>query len=80
MILTQVLPDTVPGVEHHTFICSECHVTENRVVFTRHGREDDTGPLPMHAGPLRPVSTLQDEQVAAAPTLLSRVLARIRGH
>jgi hypothetical protein len=33
------------GFEHHTFICSECHITARRVVFTRHGREEDPKPL-----------------------------------
>ena len=44
LILTNVVQDGVPGVEHHTFICSDCHVTERRVVLTRHGREDDSAP------------------------------------
>jgi molybdenum-dependent DNA-binding transcriptional regulator ModE len=44
MILTNVVPEntvTVCGFEHHTFICSACHITARRVVFTRHGREED---------------------------------------
>jgi hypothetical protein len=79
MVLTNVVRDTVPGVEHHTFICSACHVTERRVVFTRHGREDDSALTPVDM-PLRtaPPSTVQEEHYA--PGLFSRVLARIRGH
>jgi hypothetical protein len=57
LILTGVVPDDtahIRGREHHTFICSGCHVTERRLVFTRHGREDDS--VPMHrrgaVGPL----------------------------
>jgi hypothetical protein len=49
MILTTVVQDDtmgVPGLEHHTFICSKCCVTELRVVLTRHGREDDSEPMP----------------------------------
>jgi hypothetical protein len=42
LILMKVVPDSVPSFEHHTFICSECHATELRVVFTRYGR----GPTP----------------------------------
>ena len=79
MVLTNVVPDTVPGVEQHTFICSACHVTERRMVFTRHGREDASAPMPGDV-PLRiaPASTVQEEHYA--PGLFSRVLARIRGH
>jgi lipopolysaccharide/colanic/teichoic acid biosynthesis glycosyltransferase len=52
LILTNVVPDdtgTVRGFEHHTFICSACHVTERRVIFTRHGGDDDTQAVPLHA-------------------------------
>jgi hypothetical protein len=78
LILTNVVRDAAPGVEHHTFICSECRVTERRVAFMRHGREDDT--TPMHAAPpIVPASTTHDEHVAA-PGLLGRVVARLRGH
>jgi hypothetical protein len=43
LILTNVVPEnmaTVHGFEHHTFICSGCHVTVRRVAFIRHGREE----------------------------------------
>src|SRR6516164_8675591 len=65
MVLTNVVPDTVPGVEQHTFICSACHVTERRMVFTRHGREDASAPMPGDV-PLRiaPASTVQEEHYA----------------
>ena len=52
LILTNVVPDdtgTVRGFEHHRFICSACHVTERRVIFTRHGGDDDTQAVPLHA-------------------------------
>jgi hypothetical protein len=45
LILTNVVPDetvALRGVEHHTFACSECHVTEHRVVFIKDGRETDS--------------------------------------
>jgi hypothetical protein len=80
MVLTNVVRDSVPGVEHHTFICSACHITERRVVFTRHGREDDSEPVPVHeAPPTVPVSKAHEE-LSSAPGLFSRVFARIRGH
>jgi len=44
LILTHVVPEhtgTVRGFEHHTFVCSECHITTHRVAFTRHGREEE---------------------------------------
>jgi hypothetical protein len=78
--LTSVVQDAVPGVEHHTFICSDCHVTEYRAVFTRHGREDDTEPVPVHAAPPTVPASKPQEEHSAAPGLFGRVLARIRGH
>jgi hypothetical protein len=82
LILTNVVPDetvALPGVEHHTFVCSECHVTEHRVVFIKDGRETDSPPMPMQAAPrIKRASTVQDEHFAA-PGLLGRVMARLRG-
>jgi len=81
LILTNVVPDetvAVRGVEHHTFVCSTCHVTERRVVFIKDGRETDNPPVPMRDAPrIKRASTEQDEHVAA-PGLLSRVLALVR--
>jgi hypothetical protein len=81
LILTSVVPDetvAVRGVEHHTFVCSECHVTEHRVVFIKDGREADSPPMPMQAAPhIKRASTVQDEHVAA-PGLLGRGMARLR--
>jgi hypothetical protein len=66
------------GVEHHTFVCSECRVTEQRAVFINDGRETDSPPMPMQAAPrIKRASTQQDEHVAA-PGLLGRVMALIR--
>jgi hypothetical protein len=82
LILTNVVPDetgAVGGVEHHTFVCSACHVTERRVVFIKDGREADGPPMPMQAARhIKRASTGQDEHVAA-PGLLSRVVALLRG-
>jgi hypothetical protein len=36
----------VRGFEYHTFMCSGCHSTVRRVVFTRHGREEAPKPPP----------------------------------
>ena len=47
LILTHVVSENtvaLRGFEHHTFSCSGCRSTVRRVVFTRHGREED--PMP----------------------------------
>jgi hypothetical protein len=72
MIVTNVARNAVPGVEHHTFICSECHITERRVVFTQHGREDDTEPVPMHEAPPTVALSKAQAEYGAAPGLFSR--------
>ena len=51
LVLTRVVAEVVPGFEHHTFVCSECHVTEHRIVLIRHGREDESVPLRISAEP-----------------------------
>ena len=83
LILTNVVPDetaTVRGVERHTFVCSQCHVTEHRIVFIKDGRETDSPPMPMQAAQsIKPAPRVQDEHVSA-PGLLGRVMARLRGH
>jgi hypothetical protein len=82
MILMNVVPDdtmTVPGFEHHTFRCSDCHDVERRLVFTKQGRESDVGPVPVHKAPsIAPASPAQDEPIAA-PGLFRRVVAKLRG-
>jgi hypothetical protein len=80
MVLTNVVRDAVPGAEHHTFICSACHTTERRVVFTRYGREDDREPVPIHEAPPTVPASKAQEKHSVAPGLFSRVVARIRGH
>ena len=80
LILTHALPnDTVAvrGVENHTFICSECHVTEHRVVFIKGGRETDSPPMPMQAARRVERSPVEEEHFAASG-LLGRVMARLR--
>jgi len=49
LILTNVVPENtaaIRGFEHHTFICSGCHIRVRRIVFTRHGREEEPKPPP----------------------------------
>jgi len=49
LILTNVVPENtvaVRGFEQHIFSCSGCHSTMRRVVFMRHGREEDPKPFP----------------------------------
>jgi len=83
MILTSVVPDDtmeVTGFEHHTFTCSECQDVEERLLFTEQGRGGDVEPMPEQvAPPVVPASTAQDEPVTASG-LLTRVVAKIRGH
>ena len=83
LILTRVVPDetvAMRGFEHHTYVCSACHMTERRAVYTRHGREDESVPLPvMAAGPgVRRLPAPQELTVAQG--ILGRVVARLRGH
>jgi hypothetical protein len=74
---TSILPrmyrrDTmaVPGFEHQTFMCSECQDVERRLVFTKQNRDDHTEAMPEQAAsPVVPVSTAQDEHVAASGAL-----------
>jgi cytochrome c peroxidase len=68
MILTNVVQDDtmgVPGFEHQTFTCSECHDLERRFVFTKQDRGRDGEPMPEQAAPtVAPASTVHEEHVA----------------
>jgi hypothetical protein len=83
MILMNVVPDdtmTVPGFEHHTFRCSDCHDVERRLVFTKRGREGDAEQMPVHPAPsIAPPSAVQDERIAAPGLFFRRVVAKLRG-
>jgi hypothetical protein len=69
----------VPGFEHHTFVCSACRDVEQRLVFTRHGREKDAEPMPVHvAPPTVPAADVQEERIAS-PGLFRRVVAKLIG-
>jgi len=53
----------------------------HRVVFTRHGREDDSESIPIavHAAPPTVPASKAREEYITAPGILSRALAKIRG-
>jgi hypothetical protein len=81
MILVNVVQDdtaAVPGFEHHTFKCSECHDVERSLVFTKHGRQNDAAPIPVHAAPpIVPAPAVQVD-AGAGPGLFRRIVAKIR--
>ena len=80
MISLNVVQDTmpVPGFKYDTFMCSKCRDIERRLVLTKHGRERDAEPVPLHTAPsIAPASTAQDKRVAA-PGLFRRALAKLR--
>jgi hypothetical protein len=81
MTWMEVVPDDtigVPGFERRTFMCSECQDFEERLVFTKHGRESDAIAMPVHAAPsIEPPSTVHDEPVVTSG-LFRRVLAKLR--
>ena len=82
LVLTSVMPEqtvAMRGFEHHIYVCSSCHSIERKVVFTRHGREDEGVPLPI-APPVPVVRRVSArEEHVVAPGLLGRVAARLRG-
>jgi hypothetical protein len=80
MILVNVVQDPmdVPGFERRTFKCSGCLDVEQRLAFTRNGRESDAQPTPVHpAPPIAPASTVPDEPFVS-PGLFRRVFAKLR--
>ena len=81
MILTNVMRDdamAVLGFERHTFRCSKCNDVDRRLVFVKHGRQDDAASMLLHAAPpIAPSSPVQDEQIAAT-RFFRRVLAKFR--
>jgi hypothetical protein len=76
MILLDMM--AAPGFKYDTFMCSECHDIVRCLVFTKHGRESATEPMPLQTAPaIAPASTVQNEPVAT-PRLFRRVLAKLR--
>jgi hypothetical protein len=95
MILMQTVRDetmAVPGFEHHTFMCSDCHDTEQRLVFVKPTDQADPEPVTLNAAPsispaatVEPAAAVEDEpaaavedEPAAAPGILMRVFAKLR--
>jgi hypothetical protein len=88
MILMQAVQDdtmAVPGFEHHTFMCSDCHDVERRLVFIRPVEQGGTEPVTLNAAPpispastAEPASTVVNERTAH-PGILMRVFERLRG-
>ena len=73
MILVNVRQDdtmAVPGFEHQTFRCSECQDLEQRLVFTKQDREDNSGLVPEQTvQAVVTASAAQDQHVAASALL-----------
>ena len=61
MLLMQTVQDNtmaVAGFEHRTFMCSDCHDVERRLVFAR--PVEQTGSVPEHtAPPIAPATTIE---------------------
>ena len=76
MLLMNVVQDdtmAVPGFEHHTFMCSDCHDVERRLVFTKPTEQIDADAVPVHAAPpiapasaplIAPASAVEHEHIA----------------
>jgi hypothetical protein len=80
LVLTSVVPDETArlrGCEHHRFLCSACHATEHRLVFTRYGREHESVPVPEGMA-LSSSLTRLGKEPAMSPGLLSRVVSWLR--
>ena len=88
MILMQTVQDdtmAVPGFEHHTFMCSDCHDVERRLVFIRPVEQVGTESVTLNAAPPispastgEPASTVENERTAPSGILM-RVFAKLRG-
>jgi hypothetical protein len=98
MILIEVVEDDtmlVPGFEHHTLMCSECHDVERRFVFTKHSRESkpapvqaaspiaceqsNNEPIPLNMAPSIAPSSTVQDKRVVTPGLFRRVIAKVRG-
>jgi len=81
IVMNTVQDDTmaVPGFEHHTFMCSACHDVERRLVFTRDMTPSTAEPVPAHAAPSGSAAATAQNERTAAPGIVMRVFARLRG-
>jgi hypothetical protein len=88
MILMQAVQDdtmAVPGFERHTFMCSDCHDVEQRLVFIKPvDQGGETEPVTVHIAPpisplaVEPASPVENERTAH-PGILTRMFAKLRG-
>jgi len=79
MLMNVVLDPTlgVRGFERHTFVCPGCCDIAGRLVFTKHGRESETDPMPAHEAPsIAPPSAVNEP--VEAHGLFRRALAKLR--
>jgi hypothetical protein len=80
LVLTSVVADQgVLNCEHHTFICSECHVTERRAVFIRNGREYDSRPAPAELPPPVLPSLSAEQDRVRIPNFLACLVLKLWG-
>jgi hypothetical protein len=83
LVLTSVVPDETARLrdcEYHTFVCSSCHSTEHRLVSTRHGRENDSLPVPDEVVRGLALARSAGVEPAASRGLLGRMVAWLRRH
>ena len=89
MLLMQTVQDdtmAVAGFEHRTFMCSDCHDVESRLVFARPVEQTGSA-VPEHtAPPIAPATTIEPlisptamVEHDHAPSILRRMLAKLRG-
>jgi hypothetical protein len=86
MLMQSVRDDTmaVSGFEHHTFMCSDCHDVERRLVFVKPAEQADPEPVTLNTAPsIFPATTVEpvsaENEPAAPPGILMRVFAKLRG-
>jgi hypothetical protein len=78
MILVKVIADeTMPvsGFQRHAYMCSLCHDTEQRLVFSKHAQEQELETV-FTPAPLEPASTVQNLR-ATVKGFLEPVLAKL---
>jgi hypothetical protein len=73
MLMQSVRDDTmaVPGFEHHTFMCSDCHDVERRLVFVKPADQADPEPMtlePMTLEPMEPMTLNAAPSISPATT------------
>jgi hypothetical protein len=64
----------VSGFQHHSYKCSSCHDTEQRLVFDKHSQALETAPS---FAPASPSASTARKLCAIANDFLSRLRARM---